>query len=387
MPTQKFSHLVLTFSLSALILAGCASSKARLKIGETVEGEVVEAEGLAAVTGDKIAVTRAVLTDAYKNAVEKVVGIFSSARTLVDKAITIEQNILGKTDGYVKKHEVIREGVEPDGIYHTHIRALVSLTQVQNDLRNLNLLTSPAAGNPRVAVLLDEKFEGADFEGSPCADGISQALLERGYKVVDRSELAAIRVAEATRQLLEGDPKAALKPIIQNLNAEVIVSGQAKSSVLMTEGLGGLISVRTTLTGKVVRARTGEILSTFSVQASGLDGTKDAASQKSFTQAGANAGNDLAGRIATELARRTTILVWVGGLPNLNSLGEIKDRIVSTPGVLDVTMRSYSVGKAEMEVKINSATSGDILQSISKKGTLPLEVVNQTQDSVEVKLP
>ncbi len=388
MPQKRFLSLFLILSIgAATFLAGCAGSKSRLKLGETAEGEVVEAEGLAAVTDDKIAVKRAALSDAYKNAVEKVVGIFISARTMVDKAITIQQNILGKTDGYVKKHDVIREGLEADGLYHTHIRALVSYQQIQNDLRDLNLIQTSQVGNPRVAVLLDEKFEGADVEGSPCADAISQTLLERGYKVVDRSDLAAIRVAEATQQLLQGNSEAALKPIIQKLNAEVIISGQVKGSVLAAEGLGGLISVRATLNGKAIRAQTGDILYTFSIQASGLDGTKEAASQKALAQAGKNAGNDLAGRIASELARRSTILVMVGGVPSLNVLSEMKDRIVTTPGVADVTMRSFAAGRAEMEVKVNAATSGDIIQSLSKKGTLPMEVVNQTQDSVEVKLP
>src|SRR5436190_1744398 len=88
---------------------GCAGSGQRLKLGETVDGEVVEAEGLSAVTNDLIGTKRAALSDAYKNAVEKVVGVFISARTMVEKAVTIQQNILGKTDGYVKKHEVIKE--------------------------------------------------------------------------------------------------------------------------------------------------------------------------------------------------------------------------------------------------------------------------------------
>ena len=90
-----FLSLFIFYSTAALFLNGCASAqKQRLKLGETVDGEVVEAEGLSAVTNDLIATKRASLADAYKNAIEKVVGIFISARTMVDKAITIQQNIL-----------------------------------------------------------------------------------------------------------------------------------------------------------------------------------------------------------------------------------------------------------------------------------------------------
>src|SRR5258706_8115750 len=137
---KKFLAFALMLLLPSMAFVGCAGSKSRLKVGETSEGEVVEAEGLSAVTDDLIGTKRAALADAYKNAVEKVVGVFISARTMVDKAVTIQQNILGKTDGYVKKHEIIREGKEADGIYHTHIRALVSYQQVKHDLEELNVL-------------------------------------------------------------------------------------------------------------------------------------------------------------------------------------------------------------------------------------------------------
>jgi hypothetical protein len=283
------------FSVVVLLslIVGCAGSKSRLKLGETAEGEVVEAEGFSAMTGDLIGVKRASLQDAFKNAIEKVVGIFISARTMVDKAVTIQQNILGKTDGYIKKHDVIKEGQEPDGLYHTRIRALVSTKQIQNDLKELDILQSPAVGNPRVAILLDETVEGSDAQTTACSDGLAQGLLERGYKVVDRSELAAIRVAEATKDLLSGNSEKALKPIVQKLNAEVVITGKAGGSLLTSQGLGGLISFRGALTAKALKAQTGDILATVTVQGSGLDATKEAAALKAMSNLGKNAAIDL----------------------------------------------------------------------------------------------
>ena len=383
--TFLISLLALQIALS-LLLNGCAGPKQRLNLGETAEGEVVEAEGLSAVTNDLIGVKRAALADAYKNAIEKVVGIFISARTMVDKAITIQQNILGKTDGYVKKHEIIKEGLEADGLYHTKIRALVSYQQIQNDLKELEILKAPIIGNPRVAVLLEESLEGIGGDSRACSDAIAQGLLERGYKVVDRSELASIRVAEATQALLRGETEKALQPIVQKLNAEVVITGKATGSVLATEGLGGLISYRATLSAKALKAQTGDILATVSVQGSGLDGTKDAAAQKAMAQLGKNASNDLAGRIASELARRSTVLVTVRGLSNLNRLGEVKDLISKTSGVGDIYMRSFGGNAAEIEVKINSATSSDIANSLTKSATLGAQILSQTQDSLEVNV-
>lgn len=372
-------------SLSAFFI-GCAGSKPRLKLGETAEGEVVEAEGLSAVTSDLIAVKRAALSDAFKNAIEKVVGLFISARTRVDKAITIEQSILGKTDGYIKKHDIIKEGKEADGLYHTHIRALVSYQQVQNDLKELDILQSPTVGNPRVAILLEETIGETETQSTSCSDALAQGLLERGYKVVDRSELAAIRVAEATKDLLAGNMDKALKPIVQKLNAEVVITGKATAGLLTDQGLGGLISYRATITAKALKAQTADILATVSAQASGLDAVKEAAAQKALVQLGKNAANELAGKVASELARKSSVVVTVRKVANINRLSEVKDVLSKTPGVGDLYMRSFYEGTAEIEVKINSATSNELATALTNNTSLGAQVISQTQDSLEVEV-
>jgi hypothetical protein len=204
--------------------------------------------------------------------------------------------------------------------------------------------------------------------------------------VVDRSELAAIRVAEATKDLLSGNTDKALKPIVQKLNAEVVITGKAGGSLLTSQGLGGLISFRGALTAKALKAQTGDILAAVTVQGSGLDGTKEAAALKAMANLGKNAAAELAPKIAAELARRSSVLVTVRGLPSLNRLGEVKDALLKTAGVGDLYMRSFSEGTAEMEVKINSATSSDLANSLTRNSSLNAKVVGQTQDSLEVEV-
>lgn len=372
--------------LSFAVLAGCAGPKTQLKVGATAEGEVVEAQGLAAMTDDLLAVKRAALEDARKNAVEKVVGVLISGRTMVEKAITIQQNILAKTDGYVKNYEVLKEGVESDGIYHTHIRAFVSYKEVRNDLAANDLLKAPAVGNPRVAILLDETLQGSEEQSTACSDALAQGLLEKGYKVVDRSELAAIRVAEATQDLLAGRNDKALKPIVQKLNAEVVITGKATGQLLTTEGLGGLISYRGTMSAKALKAQSGEILATASVQGSGLDATKEAAAQKAMMQLGKNAANEFKDRIASELARRSSVAVTVRGLKDINQLGIVKSLLVNTSGVEDLYLRSFANGDAEMEVKTKTATSLDLANVLSRNPSLTMQVTTQTQELLEVQV-
>ncbi len=380
-------NLLIFITAAAFLVSGCAG-KSRLKVGETAEGEVVEAEGLSAVTDDLIGVKRAALSDAYKNAVEKVVGILVSAKTLVDKAVTIQHTILGKTDGYVKKHDILKEGVEADGLYHTHIRALVSYKQIEQDLRDLDVFNAPLVGNQRVAILLDETVEGFAGQQTSCSDALAQGLIERGYKVVDRSELAAIRVAEVTQELLSNGGSKALKPIVQKLNADVVITGKVTVQQLQAQGLGGLLSYRGTISAKALKAHSGEILAAVVTEGSGLDATKDAASQKALAAIGQKAAAVLAPKVASELARRNTVIITVDGVANLDQILTLKNVLAKAPGVSDVIMRSYNAGRAEVEARVNNVTasdlSGAVLKSPAFKSAL---LVSQTQETVELKLP
>src|SRR5882724_5756467 len=112
-----------------LALAACSGSRTHLKNGKTLEGEVVEAEGIAPYQAEDLPGTKAAsLAAAQRSAVELVVGVYVNAKTRVEKAVAIEQSILAKTSGYIKRYEIMSEG--RDGAwYKTKIRALVSTQQ------------------------------------------------------------------------------------------------------------------------------------------------------------------------------------------------------------------------------------------------------------------
>src|SRR5689334_23219367 len=99
----------LAWGLAAcLVTTGCGGSHNRIKTGKTLEGEVVEAEGTAPYRADDLPGTKAAaLAAAQRSAVELVVGVYVNARTRVDKAVAIENNILANTQGYIKRYEIL----------------------------------------------------------------------------------------------------------------------------------------------------------------------------------------------------------------------------------------------------------------------------------------
>src|SRR5260370_39423506 len=97
--------------------------------------------------------------------------------------MTIESSILTHVQGYIKKYDILSEGRSGEW-YKTHIRALVSTQQIHDDLDTVGLLRTPAVGNPRVAILLQE---WVGDQRSPAGDAIralSQGLLGHGFQVV-----------------------------------------------------------------------------------------------------------------------------------------------------------------------------------------------------------
>src|SRR5262249_32654718 len=123
-------------------LSGCGH--ARLRPGSADEGEVVDAEGWAPLDDrDPLGARNRALADAEKKAVEKVVGAFISAKTRVDQAVNVDQRILAKVDGYIKKYDLLGERRE-DGFLKTRIRALVLYRRVGDDLRAIGLARPPA---------------------------------------------------------------------------------------------------------------------------------------------------------------------------------------------------------------------------------------------------
>src|SRR5258706_9385850 len=213
---RKIETAIFSVALGFLLI-GCAGSHRHLKVGQTQDGEVVEAEGLAPYNAkDLVQTKRASLSDAQRNAVEKAVGVFVSAQTRVEKAVAIENNILSRTEGYVKKYEILKEWTEKD-FYKTKIRALVAIKDLEADLKELSLLPNPELKKIRVKVDLQEFIDNESVEEGAAKASLEKILLDRGFTVVSSSG---------------------------SQESDIVVTGKASSFPFQSDGLGGFVSYR-----------------------------------------------------------------------------------------------------------------------------------------------
>ena len=342
---KKYWQVIHLWSVILLLAAvcGCAATSKFSRIANAPDGEVVEAEGMSPIVAeDLLGAKKASLADAQRIAIEKVVGVLVSGKTLVDKAVTIEQNILAKSTGYVKKYEVLKERRE--GVYYyTSIEALVYRQRIWADLDKLALLRSPVIGNPRVAVFIPDQ---------DLSNVLAQGLTKHGFKVVHRRD------------------------------SDIIITGDSSTEILKLSQLDRVISIRGTLSARAERTRTGEVLSAVSIQASGVDATEWAAHKKTMTILGEKAANDLSESLASLLAVRHSITLTATGITSFKKLFKLRDALTDIEGIDDLYVRSYSEGTAEIEIDLATATPMDIAKALVARGW---KIVEQTQDTLRIK--
>lgn len=335
------------------VMAGCASG--RLKVGQADGGEVVEAEGWTPYAeADLLGTKKRALVEAQKSAVEKVVGVYVSAKTRVSKSIAVNQNILANVKGYIKKYEVLSEKKE-DGFYKTRIRAFVRYEKVGADLDRLGLIRPDAPpGNPKVIVWVKEQGREAGDGAGRTSSSVRKGLRDRGFTVIDLPDEKAFP-ASASAAAAEGIRK----------GADIVVRGNAEAHPLQIEdlNLGGFHSVRARVALEALRSDSGEVLASKVQEASALDPSAAIAQGKSLSAAGMLAGEALASELYGALSNRVTVVVRVAGMKNLESVRSLVDELRTQPDIAMAALKTYSPSGTEIVVK-TEGFAGDRLAEI-----------------------
>ena len=97
--------------------------------------QVVEVTGVGETRG-------AARQEAYRAAVEKVVGSYVTADLITENEEIIKDEVLGFSAGFIDSAEVLSEGKREDGLYAIHLKATVVVQKVVRQLETLNISVS-----------------------------------------------------------------------------------------------------------------------------------------------------------------------------------------------------------------------------------------------------
>lgn len=362
---------------AAAALASCAWGK--LQPGFHEGGEVVEVEGWAPVDpADLLGTRRRSLADAQRKAVERVLGVYISAKTRVSQAAKVEQNILAKGEGYVRRYDVLSEKAE-GGFAKTRIRALVLYKRVGEDLKRLGVMSPPPPGDPRILVLVREA--GLADKGDPrAAAALRRGLLERGFSVIDRSDPDRFRALKSTEN-------ATALSEAKRLGADILVHGEAEVHPITGIDLAGFQSCRARVAVEAVKPATGELLGRKSQEASALDPSPEIAAAKALEAAGLMVGEELAGDLAQGLRARVTVSLVVTGVPDLAEARGFADDLRLQPEIESVSLAEYRAEGVRFTVATEGIAGDELAALVLRMRRRPLTVSSVTPYEVEVRLP
>jgi len=232
-----------------------------IPLSAVAENKIVEAQG------ESISSKEDALRQAMRLAVEQAVGVFVHSETEVENFELKKDKILSRTQGYVTSYALLKEE-KVDDVIKVVIRATISLDKIKDDLLAMKILLD-SMERPKVMILIKEQLLSADKTTGSATDQMgmriaetemSSLLVDKGFDLVDKAQLEAVKNLDQRRQALAGNTVAA-KSLGLSLGAQYVILGKAVAQDSGEAYPGtGLRSIQASLQAKVIQTQTGLIL-------------------------------------------------------------------------------------------------------------------------------
>ncbi|MBI5328752.1 MAG: flagellar assembly protein T N-terminal domain-containing protein [Deltaproteobacteria bacterium] len=349
---------------------------------------IVKADGVGDISdGGKGWARDTAIEDALRKAVEQAVGTFIQSETVVKNAILINDEIIARSKGYVQKYDLIWESND-GSLFKVTVEARIASGKLQDDLAGIGLLMV-RKHKPRVMVIIPEQHLMKRIPDPAGETEIIKRLLEKGFKVVDQSQVAKIRYNDQVSAAIKGDTSLAIKIGLQ-YGAEVVIIGEAFSESA-GGGLGGMMSCRARVEARAVKTDTGEILVADGKHASGLDITEAIAGKKALQKAGGELADYMTEQIlakwSSDVTNTNSIELVINGI-SYSQFSQFKSALTSSfRGVKGIHQRSYTGnrGVIEIDLKGDAQTFADELAQKDFKG-FNIEVTDFSAGRLELEV-
>jgi hypothetical protein len=374
---------ILAMSLWVLVSAGMA-------------GEMITADGFAAITGGNTVIARdKAVDDALRKAVEQAVGTMVSSDTMTESYKVIHDKILARTSGYIEKYKILSEKPEGD-LYRVRIQAEVGRADLTSDLSALGLL-HVMVEKPKVMVIIDEKVGGVygliDSESLGQAEAtIIEKLINAGFNVVDAATVRSNISRDKALRIFEGDNKAAAAEGLK-YGAQIVITGKAfsKSAIRSIRGTN-MQSIQATMQARVIKADTAKVIASKSATGAQAHIDEIQGGALAIREASEKLSDELIDMIVKQWAgevygRSQEIAVMISGV-TYQHLGVIKKHLEKeTQGVKAVHQRSFTGNVAELMLDYGGKST-NIADALANKKFIGfrLEPTNVTPGRIDMKV-
>lgn len=395
MKTYKLAWIVL---LVLGLIAVLSAAPIRQEAAQEEAKEVV-ASGIGSIVGGDIAHARDdAIEDALRRGLEQAMGLLIRSETIVENFQLIEDNIFSKTQGYVQKYDVVREGKRDEQLYEVTLKAVVKMANLRDDLEAIRMIID-RKNTPRMMLMIDERnigqapgFHYFEADMNTAETSLIEHFMAKGFKFVDRATVMSNLDRQQAAAILEGDVSQAAA-LGRNVGAEVVLTGKAISKATETTAFDTKVrSQQATVTVRAIRADTGDIIATGSAQGAfphiddAVGGAK--AIEKACTKLSEELMTEILDRWQADVSSGTTITLKVRGVDSYDTLNKFKGSLkYYVRGLSSVVQRDWYEGFATLEV-VMTGSSEDLAGRLSGKDMdgIKIKVIGMTQNSVTVEL-
>lgn len=366
-------------------------------------GERITVEGYATITEGKKDIARdKAINDAFRRAIEQVVGVMVEAETVVKNFELLSDRIYSQTAGYIKNYKIIGERVEED-VLKLKIEAIVAITTLEKDLDAVGILIR-RVGKPRLMLLISEQNIIHDkpsyWWGSngTVSIGVVESILikkfmEKGFTLVNRHVIfAGIKNDPSLAHNLGADlNRDTVLTLAAMGEAEVVVIGEAVAKAGPTIAGTTLRSCQGNISARVVNADDGETLASVSTNAVAVHVNPVTGGTEAFKKAADEMADKLIAQILAKWQRRIggihTIKLIISGL-DFSTMIDFKRFIKeNVRGIVEIYERSYRDGTAKLDVEVKGSAK-EIAEELSNKmfNKGVIEIKSLTGNVISIKL-
>ncbi len=346
------------FRILPLLLLVTACAHAPVTGGFTSSPEPLTADGAAPLNeGNAQASRQLAVQDAERNALRRAAALFMDAAAGPEADQALDEGLLRTPQLYVAKYKVVSEW--RDGpVYRVTVRAWLRLDRLVSALRAVKL-AGPEASAPEAALAV------SGSESSAFTDAFAGAF-------AGGSLMGLRRLPPAAPQ----DPSGALSAGLSaasEAGAELLFVSSA-SAVPSGSGFDtGFYPCRADASLSVYDVKSGKELLSLSAQASAIDSSRQASSDKALASAGELLGRQAAQKTAGLIASPAPVKIRVFGLDGLATLEKLRGQLSKAP-LSGLRVDSYSDGAAVFSAVPDSSDLQEFASSVLRDDEMGLEL-------------
>ena len=373
---KRISALLIVLILVASVLLSPVhaasrkkTSKAPAKQSSSQKVIRVRAEGAAIIIeGRKNEARESARREMLRNAIDNAVGTYVSSVTRIENYQVVSDKLFAQSGGLVKDMDIQREWTEENNMYH--IEAVCSVVEVILE-EALPPAVIDALGNPRVLIMIENQTVKND---------VQKIFEQKGFMIINPEHAARLQNIDENFARDVNDP-VKLRDAAKNFRADVIITGQSGSTVVLKQKLWGhtLYKVASNVRLEAFLADTAQTIGSenFSwAPAKQKDGSLSFAegSSKGLHYCATKAANSIVNKVVYGLTSGQkgtgtghVVKVIISNI-DFGTARTLKDRIGGVPTVSSVNQRAYRNGE-ELELDVTlKGTADDLANALFDMG-------------------